>query len=106
MNLTFEQANLDHAPVFEAHFEQAGDHESAALMAQIAHDEIQHVGFGARWLRAMTRREAISPYEAFLKYLPPLNGPQRARGSQFNTIARESAGLDPDFIARMKRLER
>lgn len=102
MNLTFEQANLDHAPVFEEHFARAGDEKSAAVMKIIAHDEIAHVAFGAHALAARTPK-GMSTFETWVENLTEHNTPKRARGKAFNESARELAGLDPDFIERMRR---
>ncbi len=101
MNLTFEQANLDHAPVFAEHFEAAGDPECAELMRQITEDEIKHVGFGARWLRYFSDDDEAT-FEVFADNLTFYNTPNRARGDALNVEARRRAGLDDDFIARME----
>lgn len=100
MNLTFEQANLDHAPAFAAHFRAVGDEACAALMDQITEDEIKHVGFGVRWLSQFAPH-APSQFDAFIENLTGYNSPDRARGHELNAAAREGAGLDEDFIARL-----
>ena len=100
MNLTFEQANLDHAPVFARHFREAGDVESAALMDQITEDEIKHVGFGVRWLQVFSGEPRAS-FESFVQNLTPYNDATRARGEHMNVEARRRAGLDEDFISAL-----
>ncbi len=103
MNLTFEQANLDHAPVFHRHFIEVGDAESAAVMDRIEADEIHHVGFGAKFLKANTPKGKRT-FETYVENLTFYNEPTRARGAEFNADARAEAGLDADFIERMHSL--
>ncbi len=106
MNLTLEQANLDHAPQYAAWFEQAGDHDSAALMAQIERDEVRHVAFGATWLPRLDPHPTRTLFERFEANLTGLNTPGRARGKQLNEAARRAAGLDDDFIVAMRAASR
>ena len=101
MNLTFEQANLDHAPAYEAHFRRVGDDDSAALMATIAADEVHHVGFGAWYLREQTPAGA-STYDVYAANLTAYTIPSRARGPAFDAAARRRAGLDDDFVRRIR----
>ena len=101
INLTFEQANLDFAPEYEAHFKRVGDLESAALMGIIAEDEVEHVGFGAAFLKQSTPLGA-STFDIWEQNLTFHNTPIRARGENFNEDLRRRAGLDEEFINRMK----
>jgi len=103
MNLTFEQANLDHAPVFEEHFAAVGDRRSADIMQIIATDEVAHVAFGARFLAASTSGDESS-FDVWVRNLTRYNEPIRARGTPFDEEARRAAGLDEDFIERMRNL--
>lgn len=100
LNLSFEQANLDHAPVFARHFREAGDTKSADLMDLIVEDEIKHVGFGVRWLRHFSDG-TLSDFDLFTQNLNAYMGPERARGAELNIDARKAAGLDDAFIARI-----
>lgn len=104
INLTFEQANLDHAPMFAGYFEDVGDSQSAALMRQIAEDEIQHVGFGARVINDSANGQ--DTFEFWKENLTFHNTPDRARGSNFNEESRRRAGLDEAFIQQMRDLEK
>jgi uncharacterized ferritin-like protein (DUF455 family) len=98
MNLTFEQANLDHAPTFARRFAHVDDHDSAALLARITEDEIRHVAFGARWLSHFAGPDTML-WDAYLAALTPYNSPQRALDpDHFNRAAREAAGLPASFI--------
>jgi uncharacterized ferritin-like protein (DUF455 family) len=98
--LVFEGANLDHSLEFAAHFEQAGDDRSAAIMRAIHHDEIQHVAFGLEWLRKLKPPEQ-SDWEAFESHLKwPLRA-EKARGEVFQRDARRAAGMSDDFIEHL-----
>ena len=104
MHLTFEQANLDHAPYFGELFAKVGDQESADLMKRIFIDEIQHVRFGSKWLKEM-KPEEQSLFHAYSAHCSPQNGPFRAKGPGFQKEAREKAGLDLDFISSLQAWE-
>ncbi len=105
LNLTFEQANLDHAPVFAEHFIRVGDVETAELLGTIEEDEVKHVAFGARWL-ASFKDPSTSLFDAWVANLTGQNDPTRARGrAHFNVDARERARLPPQFIEALRRWE-
>ena len=101
MNLVFEQANLDFAPIFGRQFELVGDLESAELMKVIERDEIHHVGFGAHFLKKHTPA-GQSTYDVWVENLTFHNSPDRARGADFNAEARLQSGLDEEFVARIR----
>lgn len=103
MNLVFEQANLDHAPIFASHFDRVEDTASAELMRQIERDEIHHVGFGARFLASNTPAGRAT-FDVWVENLTFHNTPDRAAGATFNGEARRASGLDDDFIARLATL--
>jgi uncharacterized ferritin-like protein (DUF455 family) len=100
MSLTFEQANLDFAPLYGKSFLHFGDTKSAALMAQILHDEINHVSFGYRWLNKLKGEE--SPWNAWLSNLGPKLEPRRAKGFTVMEENRRKAGLPEDWIEKIK----
>lgn len=102
MNLTFEQANLDHAPFWERAFRAVGDDATAAVMARIAADEEEHVAFGANLLlRESGQRD---PFDVYVENLTFHNAPQRARGPEFHRDARRRAGLPDSFVDRLESL--
>lgn len=101
MHLTFEQANLDHAPYFAQRFKEVEDQASADLLQTIFEDEIRHVRFGCKWLRHY-QPEGESAFEVYRRHCGPANSPARAQGPDFQEQARLSAGLDPDFISALK----
>ena len=104
MNLTFEQANLDHAPEFAAHMRRAQDEQSALLLEQIERDEIHHVAFGARWLERLAPQEQRHDlFALFERSLTGHHSPARAKGrARFNEQARQAAGLPQAFIDAMR----
>ena len=102
MNLTFEQANLDHAPHYCQLFQEAGDEASAALMEQIYADEVQHVGFGAGWLRQAAQRQGRPTWDVWRANLPSCSPASRARGRGFNQHGRREAGLDEAYVEALR----
>ena len=99
--LTFEGCNLDHTLEFEQWFEAVGDPKSAGVMRAIHHDEIEHVGFGWRWLRAL-KDPSQSEWEAYEAHLHWPLRPEKSRGKTFHRVAREAAGLSDEFIDRLE----
>jgi uncharacterized ferritin-like protein (DUF455 family) len=89
---TLEARGLDASPPIRARLAQAGDHESAAILDVILHDEIGHVLIGNRWFRFLCERAARDPHAAYAElavqyHAPKLRGP-------FNFEARRDAGFD------------
>ncbi|MBB63750.1 MAG: hypothetical protein CMO81_01665 [Waddliaceae bacterium] len=101
MNLTFEQANLDFAPMYGTSFLRYGDEESAALMGKILSDEIRHVQLGWRWLQRLKHPDQ-SAWDAWIHALPELIGPKRAKGFLVHEEHRRAAGLSDEWIERIK----
>jgi uncharacterized ferritin-like protein (DUF455 family) len=102
MNLTFEQANLDHAPFWAQAFRQFDDEATAAVLERIARDEEEHVAFGAALL--LERSGTRDPFEVYRENLTFHNDPARARGPEFKADARRRAGLPDDFVRRLREL--
>jgi uncharacterized ferritin-like protein (DUF455 family) len=101
MHLTFEQANLDHAPFFGRLFREAGDVASADLMQTIFDDEIRHVRFGSRWLKHY-QPEGSTMFDTFTEHCSGPYPPGRAIGNGFEEEARRKAGLPDDFIRSLR----
>jgi uncharacterized ferritin-like protein (DUF455 family) len=101
MHLTFEQANLDHAPFYARLFREVGDEPSAQLMQTIFEDEIHHVRFGVRWLKNLHSEEQ-SLFDTFASHCGQINPPVRAKGWEFQDEARRAAGLDEEFIQALR----
>ena len=101
ISLTFENANLDHAPTIAAVARSNGDEETARILDRIAEDEIRHVSVGRRWLEHYAE-PGESQWEAYRRVLQwPLH-PGRARGTEYHPESRRAAGLDEEFIARLR----
>ena len=101
VGLTFEQANLDFAPLYAEAFRRGGDPESAAVCEEVHADEVRHVALAARWLPRLSGgdRSDLECYEAAVPF--PL-GPARAKGRRFDEAARRAAGLSEAFIERVR----
>ena len=100
MGLTLEQANLDFAGHYAGAFAGVGDEASAAVLRRVLADEIRHVRRGLTWFDAL--REPGDRWQAFVDALPAPLTPRRARGPVFDVDARRRAGLDEDFIERVR----
>lgn len=104
MSLTFEMANLDFAPMYGKSFSQAGDAESAQLMATILKDEISHVRFGWRWLQQWKQPSATA-WETWENTLQEtILTPKRAKGFYLNEEPRKKAGISAEWIEKLKDL--
>ena len=107
MGLTFEQGNLDFAPLYRDAFREAGDEESARVCERVHRDEIAHVRFAATALRDLSRNPEPGPpatdVELYERSVPfPLSA-ARAKGRRFDAKARREAGLSPGFIDYVRR---
>ncbi len=100
MSLTFEMANLDFAPLYGKSFAHFGDEKSAALMAQILKDEINHVSFGWRWLNRLNGDS--DPWDTWTANLSPKLDPKRAKGFVLLEENRRQAGIPETWIQKLK----
>ncbi len=100
MSLTFEMANLDFAPLYGRSFAAFGDDLSAALMAQILKDEINHVSFGYRWLNKFKGENPA--WDSWIENLSPKIAPKRAKGFVVMEDNRRKAGIPEDWIEKIK----
>jgi uncharacterized ferritin-like protein (DUF455 family) len=101
MSLTFEMANLDFAPMYGKSFSHFGDQQSAALMAQILKDEINHVSFGFRWLQKF--KGELDSWDAWTQAQGPKLNPQRAKGFVLMEDNRRAAGIPEIWIERLRK---
>ncbi len=101
MGLTFENANLDFAREYAAAARNAGDFETAAAIDEIHADEVRHVAFGWQWLERWKDPNA-SMWDAYTAELAAPLGPEHARGKSFDVEGRRAAGLDDEFIAKLR----
>jgi uncharacterized ferritin-like protein (DUF455 family) len=102
MSLTFEMANLDFAPLYGRSFAHFGDTESAALMAQILHDEINHVAFGWRWFNRL--KGEGDAWANWVESIQPKLAPKRAKGFVLMEENRKQAGIPDHWIAKLKEI--
>ena len=101
MSLTFEQANLDFSLHYKEAFLKVGDTETAEIMERVLHDEVAHVRHGVRFFETW-RNPSLSQWEAYQEALTYPLTPARAKGIGFSVAHREAAGLDKDFIERLR----
>jgi uncharacterized ferritin-like protein (DUF455 family) len=100
LGLGLEGANLEHSARFAAQFRAAGDERGAAILERVEHDEIGHVAFARRWFERWTG--AALDYERWREALPRPLTPALFRGRPLNRAARERAGMDAAFLARLE----
>jgi uncharacterized ferritin-like protein (DUF455 family) len=102
MSLTFEQANLDFARHYAARMRQAGDADTAAVLDRVYADEVAHVAHGVAWFRRWTEGQPGDDFARYAALLPQPLTPSRAKGPIFDVEGRRRAGLDDDFLARLR----
>jgi uncharacterized ferritin-like protein (DUF455 family) len=100
---TLEARGLDASPPIRARLQQAGDHESAAILDVILHDEIGHVLIGNRWFRYLCEQAALDPHATYVRLADEYHAP-KLRGP-FNFDARRDAGFDEAELAALAALE-
>ena len=101
--LTFEGRNLDHTLEFECYFDSSDDPKSAAIMAAIHRDEIEHVAFGLEWLRKL-KPEELSDWDTYCKHLRWPIKPAKSVGDEFHSEPRRAAGMTEEFISELQKL--
>lgn len=104
MSLTFENANLDHTVDYAAAAREAGDEKTALVIDAIHRDEIEHVRFGWTWLDRF-KNDDESMWDAWNRNLAWPLAPGRAKGRSFYPEGRQAAGLDSEFIERLRDVE-
>ncbi|WP_228934594.1 ferritin-like domain-containing protein [Paraburkholderia saeva] len=100
---TLEARGLDASPPIRARLQQAGDHESAAVLDVILRDEIGHVLIGNHWFRYLCDQAVLDPHETYARLAAQYHAP-RLRGP-FNFEARRDAGFDEAELAALAGLE-
>ncbi|WP_420426551.1 ferritin-like domain-containing protein [Algiphilus sp.] len=76
-----EARGLDVTPGMIQRLEQAGDHQSAAILGTILDEEVRHVAIGSHWFRWHCQQSGLEPESTFSALLrdygveirPPLN---------------------------------
>ncbi|OLL30576.1 hypothetical protein BTH42_16665 [Burkholderia sp. SRS-W-2-2016] len=100
---TLEARGLDASPPIRARLQQAGDHESAAILDVILRDEIGHVLIGNRWFRHLCDGSGLDPHQTYLRLADQYHAP-KLRGP-FNFEARRDAGFDEAELAALAGLD-
>lgn len=103
MGLTFENANLDLAAAYAEAARTCGDGETAAILDEVAADEIDHVRFAAVWIAKLA--PDATPWATYQRVVTFPLGVHRARGVHFDAEARRRAGLDEEMIAALEAAE-
>jgi uncharacterized ferritin-like protein (DUF455 family) len=98
--LGLEGANLEHSRRYAEAFRAAGDDEGASVLEKVERDEVGHVAFAARWFEHFT--DAPLDYDRWRSALPSPLTPAVLQGRPLNRRARQSAGLDDAFLARLE----
>jgi len=101
MGLTFENANLDFAQEYIDAAKRANDHQTANILERVHKDEIHHVRFGWHWLNAFKNSDE-SHWKAYNNNVTWPLGPSRARGANFDDLARRKAGFSEEFITKLQ----
>lgn len=93
--LILEARGLDVTPSLLEKMNEAGDHDTAAILDVIYNDEKTHVAVGAKWFRFFCAQNKIDPAARFRELVRA-----NFRGElkpPFNELARAEAGLTPSF---------
>lgn len=100
VSLTFEAANLDFAKFYGNIFKDVEDFETEKIMNIVYEDEISHVAYGRNWLNKWRDDKCL--WEYYNELLPEHVTPARAKAMMFDQDARIRAGLDEDFINKVR----
>jgi len=101
MSMTFEQANLDYSCHFRDAFGTVGDDKTKAIMETVLADEVAHVRHGVQYFDGW-RDPSTSQWDVYQKELAFPLTPARAKGIGFTVSHRRAAGIDDDFIERLR----
>ena len=101
MGMGLEGGNLDHTRRFESWFEDAEDHEGAALQRLVGDEEVAHVRFALHWFAAWSAPDDVT-FEHWRAALRPPLTPQMMRGPELDETRRERAGFSPSFLAELR----
>lgn len=102
INLTFEQANLDHALYYKDIFQSIDDSITANILDTILMDEVIHIKRGLIYTNSLINEQKKSLWDFYLENLPENLSPARGKGIIFNQQQREESKLSNDFILNMK----
>jgi uncharacterized ferritin-like protein (DUF455 family) len=92
-----EARALDVVPATLGRFQDIGDPETAAVLVEVANDEVAHVGAGTRWFHYRCKELGVDPDSTFFRLVIQYLG--RYPKGPFNTEARRSAGFSENELA-------
>ncbi len=97
-----EARGLDVTPGIIRKLQQAGDHQTAAILEIILHDEIGHVAIGSRWFHHLCTQRGLDAELTFRnlvrRYITgQISGP-------LHRAARQQAGFSPAELDELERL--
>jgi uncharacterized ferritin-like protein (DUF455 family) len=93
-----EARGLDVNPPMVARFRDAGDEETAAVLARILEDEVGHVAVGDRWFRHLCAARGVEPEATFAALLAEAGVRVRP---PLNVDARLAAGFSPAELSAL-----
>ena len=96
MSMTFEQANLDFAQIYQKIFRDVDDKQSSLLLQTVLEDEIRHVSHGLKWFRTWNSsgyQVTKNDWTEYCKHVSPFFSPARAKGPAFFREPRIKSGL-------------
>ncbi len=97
-----EAKGLDVTPAMIVKLNNAGDHESAAILKIILTDEVGHVRMGSDWFRYLCDQQGVDPVERYFAFLDS-KVEARFRGP-FNEVLRKEAGFSDLEITMLNAL--
>ncbi len=100
MGMGLEGGNLEHTRRFSVELAEAGDAESAALVAEVGREEVAHVRFATRWFQRLAGESPDTPpdFETWRRALPPPLTPTVLRALPLDRERRARAGQGPAFL--------
>jgi uncharacterized ferritin-like protein (DUF455 family) len=95
-----EARALDVVPRTLEKFRKIGDPETAAVLVEVANDEVGHVSAGSRWFHYRCAQEGLDPDSTFFALVQQYFG--KYPKGPFNTEARSKAGFSANELALLK----
>jgi hypothetical protein len=95
-----EARALDVVPRTLEKFRGIGDPETAAVLVEVANDEVGHVSAGSRWFHYRCEQEGVDPDSTFFSLVQHYFG--KYPKGPFNTEARSKAGFSANELALLK----
>ncbi|MBI3230321.1 MAG: ferritin-like domain-containing protein [Burkholderiales bacterium] len=94
---TLEARGLDATPLMRQRLAQAGEHEAAAILDIILHDEIGHVAIGNHWYAYLCQQQQRDPLQVWQQLRVEYEAPKMR--PPFNLAGRRAAGFSEAELA-------